>query len=1140
MKATDDYTLFKKEDLTRENLVNNLNFINDASLFLKDRENYNSFNNEDIYDRYLEHFRYQNVNEVTAVRDMYQAQDYQRKGDSVGLARMGRLMDTFDKQDSEFTLETITDYLGGVFTSPSTYAGMFSFGAGKGGAIAAQQGIKFGIKELIKNGAKKAGTKVTTEVAKKAENYSRLRALREGFQKGGYKTAIGAGVVDGLGASGTAAAQEQTRVDTGLKKQDEFDYDLVALSGALGLAPGAILGGVVGAKKAVTSNVAEQYAIKELNKKRDLVQDVFKKHTIENLRASNTKGKTTKDLLSKLRKSALDETAGSFNMNVGKRLKMDLAPEKGTLLSLDSKIIANVASAGAEIIDMIGPRLGVTKGSKEDLEERITSRIARGLMSSDDATKSKLMDSFQGVLSKYNLSPSEFGALYLAEISEAGRTLGVQGRISRKFSKDLFNELNDLDKALFTLGEGTEAARKKIYDSIDRGKFLNYTGNFFRTLNKTRIGLMTIQLATTVRNTTNGYLRNYIYALNNLGSGIYNVTKGRLQQNFGDEALKDAGEFAVKEGVAQLRAGGQSLLLKDMVLGLQGEDTAVLVRMFKDPRLGNSDLAKRLFRELGDIGTVLGNDHSRMMKVARFGNYFNTMSDNLFKSAIFSRELDKLIKMDVTLKDGKLVNAGFKDAGINSLNDLVKTNNFKMVDDKAIAKAMTDAMDFTYQTGNFRGREGGFNKLAASFIDIMSSQLGSTFVPFPRYMVNAFRFFYEHAPVLGITDFGTGILNKSSNADRFAKQITGMSMLTAFYGMREQLGDENTGAYEYKNPFGHGTFDARAALGPFTPFAALADYLYKLGKPKGYFEREHGFRLHDNEEVSETINIRELTTALTGGAFGRAGVSLDLMDGLINIATKEANLNDTSKAQEALARYLGNYLSTYVVGAGMLKDAVALVDPDTRLLTDNTDIEFLPYVLKQATRAFPMEAHADGDGFFKRPAQTSPYKTSGIRNTLPLFRQLTGLTPMDTKNEVQKELDRLDIDYVQVAPRKLKDDKLNRVSRQMVAKGVEGYLTDYINSPEYLGLENDYLKKKFLKKNLDAIRSEANAFVLEEKNYDTPNDILRKNRARFFKLRSLDRQIIETKWKELNPNQEIELEDYDELLVIGKNYGFIK
>lgn len=150
-----DYTKFAQEDLTRKNLINNTKFINDASQFLADREDYFSTNREDIYDRYLEHFRYQNVNEVTAVRDMYQAQQYQNKGDEEGLTRMGNLMNTFDKQDGEFTDETITDYLGGVFSSPSTYAGMFSFGAAKSGALAAQQGIKFGIKQIIKTESSK-------------------------------------------------------------------------------------------------------------------------------------------------------------------------------------------------------------------------------------------------------------------------------------------------------------------------------------------------------------------------------------------------------------------------------------------------------------------------------------------------------------------------------------------------------------------------------------------------------------------------------------------------------------------------------------------------------------------------------------------------------------------------------------------------------------------------------------------------------------------------------------------------------------------------------------------------------------------------------------------------------------------------
>jgi hypothetical protein len=267
----------------------------DARAFLADREDYYSDNPEDIYDRYLEHFRYQNVNEVTAVRDMYQAQDYKSKGDDEGLARMGRLMDTFDKQDSEYTTETVTDYLGGVFTAPSTYAGMFSFGAAKSGTLAAQQGIKFGIKEIIKNGAKVAGKDLTTGALKKAGNYSRLKALREGFANGGYKTAIGAGVVDALGASGTAAAQEETRVT--FDPEREFDSSNVALSGALGFLPGTLLGGFTGAKKAIASNTAEMYLKNALKENRKAVHSSFKNHTLPptKIKAKKKTKRRTKD-----------------------------------------------------------------------------------------------------------------------------------------------------------------------------------------------------------------------------------------------------------------------------------------------------------------------------------------------------------------------------------------------------------------------------------------------------------------------------------------------------------------------------------------------------------------------------------------------------------------------------------------------------------------------------------------------------------------------------------------------------------------------------------------------------------------------------------------------------------------------------
>ena len=61
-------------------------------------------------------------------------------------------MDTFDNMDSEFGWKAALDYAEGTFTSPSTYLGVFTGGAGKVGALAANQGLKLGIRQLVKSG----------------------------------------------------------------------------------------------------------------------------------------------------------------------------------------------------------------------------------------------------------------------------------------------------------------------------------------------------------------------------------------------------------------------------------------------------------------------------------------------------------------------------------------------------------------------------------------------------------------------------------------------------------------------------------------------------------------------------------------------------------------------------------------------------------------------------------------------------------------------------------------------------------------------------------------------------------------------------------------------------------------------------
>ena len=81
-----------KENLNKETLLKNELFIDDAISFLIDRRGYKAedlLDDEEVYDAFMSHFRSQNVNEATAIRDMIHAQN----SDEEGKERLGRLMD---------------------------------------------------------------------------------------------------------------------------------------------------------------------------------------------------------------------------------------------------------------------------------------------------------------------------------------------------------------------------------------------------------------------------------------------------------------------------------------------------------------------------------------------------------------------------------------------------------------------------------------------------------------------------------------------------------------------------------------------------------------------------------------------------------------------------------------------------------------------------------------------------------------------------------------------------------------------------------------------------------------------------------------------------------------------------------------
>ncbi len=1214
------YTTYSQEDLTKEVLIDNEDFLTDATSFLNKRRkaglktNIDEMSLEDkteVYDEFMQHFRMQNVNEGTATFDLFHAQ----KEDAAGKTQMGNLMDTYDRMDSDFGFKAAGDYLQGIVTAPSTYAGVFSFGAAKAGAIAAQQGIKLGIREVIKRGAVKAlekqGVALTQKNIAKEAGEQAIRGIgykeaiksplktigqqamnyKDGFIHGGYKTAIGAGLVEGVGAGVTVYQQERLRAEQlGLKENiNLFD---VSLATGLATVTGGVLGGITGSSRTLSANVAEQIrmiaiaketrGIERVNK--TLAKKAFTDSTKGDLIKVNSKGEevilkgkgesiadNAKTIYSDL-KASLEESVPKLK-KAGQKLKERVGisgdvdfGQVGYDLSLDRKLHENIATAAAKVLHLI-PAQDVAVLSKDGLtktlkKERIASRIARGL------TSGVISDvRFIKILDEHGLSLQQFSGLLVEDYSLAGKTLQTAAQLSKAERKAkqnlLLSELTEIDQRLLNLVDIVTPATKAIKESgsESRGaKLFTLWKNWFGlgAANKARIGMMTIQTATTMRNTSSGYMRNYAYALDTFGEGLLTTIKGKVQggslkkaiKGLTDEEIKEAGNLNVRLGLGMMRNGWHSALGKDLWLGTRSWETEALELLLRDERFSKSDLGKKLFKELGDIGSITGQE-AGIVRLARKMNYLNTLSDNMFKLAIFSREVDKWL---YTSGQRGGLRGFFEDAYLDPINAASSTGKFSSLPDKVIAESMEKALEFTYQTGNFTDKEGAFNIGANAFIKTFERIIPLSFAaPFPRYLVNQLIFQWEHMPILALVNAG-GILNKKGgkkgvrgieiapelrlklDAESFAKQTTGLATLATFFAIRAHFGDEDTGPYTINNPFGEGQYNLQALLGPFMGFAMVADILYRMTGPNRKRKKILGVpipQLHDNDKVAVDIPVptREILQAIAGGQ-GRAGTGLHIIDATVDIVVNGAEKGVGGEfIQESIARVLGDAFNSATVGMGQLKDiAGTFLDPEYRIISDSTSVDFFEYMLKQAVRSFPNRYDAnEGNILLDKedvPVYT-PYKKKPLTNVNPFLKMTTGITIEEEKTVAENELDRLRFDWFEVSPQTIKGDRpATNLARLKMGTYMDDQITGFILSDDYKNLKSDLVKRFFLKSLINQKRTASRGKIMALVGNETLEEQHQKFKNIFFSLPKSKINIVAEAYKEVSGGVSI----YEEVL----------
>ena len=239
-----------------------------------------------------------------------------------------------------------------------------------------------------------------------------------------------------------------------------------------------------------------------------------------------------------------------------------------------------------------------------------------------------------------------------------------------------------------------------------------------------------------------------------------------------------------------------------------------------------------------------------------------------------------------------------------------------------------------------------------------------------------------------------------------------------------------------------------------------------------------------------------------------------MVDGIFKEYQQGVDTGENDLAiKRRLTQWAGNYVNTFTVGAGFLKDVVATIDPEYRIVADNDDVNLIDYFFKQATRSFPTTVEQENKFFgadLSRKKFQSPTRTTPLINVNPFMRQITGLTQRQQRSVAEREFDKLGLKWFQITPRRIKGDpEFTAKARGLMAEFVENEITDYIlfDKDYNSGMLNNIEKKALIKSMVNSARSTARKNVLDPDMYniqvDGEVDIeLRKrlDRARFLGL----------------------------------------
>jgi antitoxin component of RelBE/YafQ-DinJ toxin-antitoxin module len=638
--------------------------------------------------------------------------------------------------------------------------------------------------------------------------------------------------------------------------------------------------------------------------------------------------------------------------------------------------------------------------------EKVSDAVKNVFLNIDSVDDVALKDAF----AKANITPEEFARMNRTTVSDAASTMQSYSVLAR-----IQNKLKSIDPAAAKEVDLMYGNRNAITDSFG---FIKDIG---MRMDKELKALMVSQIATTVRNAY---------------SGLTVVTFGAAS-----EAVESA-LYRVGKTSAEIYTGKP--VTGSFTNGIKGvwNDAFRTASYLSDAGL-SADVAERLLAGSPTLSSLIlktageAGDQG-LSRVGQIANTFNVAQDAFFRRAIFAANVEKQLSR----------------VGIDMFDVLAQNKNIPL---DVLKNATNEALLATFSKMPTKGPV----YHAVKFIEELGP-VGSTLIPFPRFMANAMEWTATHSPiglVSGAVDVASTDLNKRiAGLEKLSKGIVGTGAIYAAYKYRKD--NQDTEWYDAKNTDGS-LVDTRAFF-PFAPFLALGDYLVKL----------------ENGTTSE-FKAKELFEAVTGFKMP-AGTNSWLGDQFATAASNwQASATGEDVAQKKVSTFFGEWAGQYfgraLIPLQQLSDIIGAVDRN----------ETLPrsvYEIKQGEEGFVASAKnvlMSKVPVLKQelPVSQPVTKTEASFNDAGLLKMFAGITIKVNPTDFEKEITRLNVPYNKLFTT-TGDKVVDRQAKEILAPQlVASY--EALTSTDFYKNTNKDLQKISLENTLAGVQKEAKAVAVD-------------------------------------------------------------